>query len=138
MAQLEPDKLNHYRQIIKTLIHHYAQPSSSDTQIESIALCDPIQDSYMLIDIGWNPTGRVHSVPIHLRIKNQKVWLEWDGTDQEIAQQLIDAGIPPEDIVLAFYRPDHRQMTGFAIAPPTIPSALFPALFRQTLIERGC
>jgi hypothetical protein len=52
MDQLESDKLNHYRQIIKTLIHRYAQPSSSDTQIESIAICDPIQDSYMLIDIG--------------------------------------------------------------------------------------
>jgi XisI protein len=35
------DKLEHYRQIIKTLIHHYAELPSSDTQVESIAICDP-------------------------------------------------------------------------------------------------
>jgi XisI protein len=110
------DKLEHYRQIIKILIHHYTELPNSDIQIESIAICDPIQDSYMLMDIGWNPSGRVHSVPIHLRIKNHKVWLEWDGTDQEIAQQLIDAGIPQEDIVLAFYRPERQKLTGFALA----------------------
>lgn len=75
------DKLEQYRQILKALIHRYTNLSRGDTQIESIALCDPTQDSYMVMDIGWNPLGRVHSVPIHLRIKNQKVWLEWDGTD---------------------------------------------------------
>ncbi|MCY6490733.1 element excision factor XisI family protein [Leptolyngbya sp. GGD] len=26
--------------------------------------------------------GRVHSVPVHLRLKNGKIWLEWDGTDR--------------------------------------------------------
>jgi XisI protein len=110
------DKLEQYRQIIQALIHRYADLPKSNTQIESIALCDPIQDSYMVMDIGWNPSGRVHSVPIHLRIKNQKVWLEWDGTDQEIAQRLMDAGIPQEDIVLAFYRPERQKLTGFALA----------------------
>jgi XisI protein len=110
------DKLEQYRQILKALIHRYADLSRSDTQVESIALCDPTQDSYMVMDIGWNSSGRVHSVPIHLRIKNQKVWLEWDGTDQEIAQQMIDSGIPQEDIVLAFYRPERQKLTGFALA----------------------
>jgi hypothetical protein len=69
----------------------------------------------MVMDIGWNNAGRVHSVPIHLRIKNDKIWLEWDGTDQEIAQQLINAGVPQEEIVLAFYRPERRKLTGFAL-----------------------
>lgn len=110
------DKLEQYCQILKALIHRYTDLSRSDTQVESIAICDPLQDSYMLIDIRWNPSGRVHSVPIHLRIKNHKVWLEWDGTDQEIAQQLIEAGIPQEDIVLAFYRPERQKLTGFALA----------------------
>lgn len=35
------------------------------------------------------------------RIKDQKVWIEWDGTDEEIAQQLIDAGIKEEDMVFS-------------------------------------
>lgn len=110
------DKLEHYRQIIQKIIHHYASAFNSAAQVESIAVCDPVTDNYMVMDVGWNSVGRVHSVPIHCRIKNDKIWLEWDGTDQEIAQQLIDAGVPQEDIVLAFYRPERRKLTGFAIA----------------------
>ncbi|GET36558.1 XisI protein [Microseira wollei] len=110
------DKLDRYRQIIQKIIHHYASIPSSNDQVESISVCDPVNDTYMVMDVGWSSAGRVHSVPIHLRIKNDKIWLEWDGTDQEIAQQLINAGVPQEDIVLAFYRPERRKLTGFAIA----------------------
>ncbi len=110
------DKLDHYRQVIQEILNQYTERSSSHPDIESVAICDPIQDSYLVMDIGWNQSGRVHSVPIHLRIKSNKIWLEWDGTDQEIAQQLVNRGIPPTDIVLAFYRPERRKLTGFAIA----------------------
>lgn len=110
------DKLENYRQIIQKIIHQYTSIPSSSDPVESIAVCDPVNDIYLVMDVGWNCAGRVHSVPIHLRVKNAKIWLEWDGTDQEIAQQLMDAGVPPEDIVLAFYRPERRKMTGFAIA----------------------
>jgi hypothetical protein len=110
------DKLDQYRQIIQKIIHHYANSPNNNNPIESIAVCDPVNDIYMVMDIGWSDAGRVHSVPINLRIKNDRIWLEWDGTDQEIAQQLINAGVPQEDIVLAFYRPERRKLTGFALA----------------------
>ncbi len=58
----------------------------------------------------------MYSVPIHLRSESNKIWLELDAPDQEIAQQLINKGIPPSDIVLAFYRPERRKLIGFAIA----------------------
>jgi XisI protein len=109
------DRLEHYRQIIQKIVHRYATINSAQEGVEAIAVCDSISDNYMVIDIGWGKTGRIHSMPIHLRIKNEKIWLEWDGTDEEIAQQLVDAGISKSDIVLAFYRPERRKITEFAV-----------------------
>lgn len=99
------DKVAKYRQIVSDLIKKYASIKSSITSIEDYAVCDEKTDNYILLNVGWYPSGRrQHGFPIHIRIKDNKVWVEWDGTDQEIVQQLIDNGIPPEDIVLGFQR----------------------------------
>lgn len=39
-----------------------------------------------------------------------------DGTEDGIAPELIQSGIPKEDIVLGFHEPSIRQYTGFAVA----------------------
>jgi XisI protein len=45
-----------------------------------------------------------------------KVWIQMDGTEDGIAQELIQSGIPKEDIVLGFHEPSIRPYTGFAVA----------------------
>jgi hypothetical protein len=60
--------------------------------------------------------SRYHAVVFHLRIWNGKIWIEWDGTEPGITQYLLEAGISKEDIVLAFYRPERRSLSGFAVA----------------------
>jgi len=52
----------------------------------------------------------------HLRIRNEKIWVEADNTDALIVQQLLDAGIPKQSIVLAFHSPQKRPLTEFAVA----------------------
>ncbi len=47
---------------------------------------------------------------------NGKIWVEADNTNQAIVQRLLDAGIPKESIVLAFYSPQKRPFTEFAVA----------------------
>ncbi len=68
------------------------------------------------MSVGWNGIKRVHNVALHVRIREGKIWIEWDGIEEGITQELLDAGIPKEDIVLAFYHPSSRVHTGFAIA----------------------
>ena len=43
-------------------------------------------------------------------------WIQRDGTEYGIAQELVDAGIPKERIVLAFKSPELRKLTEFAVA----------------------
>lgn len=109
------DKLTKYRQIIEHVLAHHAESIASHGQIETIPICDLGRDNYLLMDVGWDRSGRVHEVVIHLRIQNGKIWIEWDGTEDGIAQSLLESGIPKEDIVLAFYRPERRRLTEFAI-----------------------
>lgn len=63
--------------------------------------------------VGWDRHRRVHGAIYHLRIHNNKIYVE---EDTSIAETLLEAGIPKEDIVLAFHAPNKRQYTEFAVA----------------------
>lgn len=107
------DKLTKYREIIKTIVNQHAQYKPSHGQIDTFAICDLTTDNYLLMDVGWDNTGRVHAVAFHLRIHEDKIWIEWDGTENGITQELLALGVAQEDIVLGFYSPDHRKLVTF-------------------------
>ena len=51
-----------------------------------------------------------------LFVHNHKIYIEEDTSNQPIAESLLAAGVPKEDIVLAFHAPDKRRYTKFALA----------------------
>lgn len=61
------------------------------------------KDGYGLIMSGWDGNQRVQGVVIHLDIIGDKIWLQHDGTDLNVALDLVEAGIPHEGIVLGFH-----------------------------------
>jgi hypothetical protein len=65
--------------------------------------------------LGWQGNRRVHGCVIHIDLKGDKVWLQHDSTDAEIAMELVERGIPQEDIVLGFHPERWRPYTGFAV-----------------------
>lgn len=109
------DKLTTYRHILQQSILHHAEYAPSHGQIQTLPVCDTDHDNYLLVDTGWDATGRVHAVAFHARLHDGKVWIEWDGTEPSITEELVEAGIPTEDIVLAFYTPERRALTPFAV-----------------------
>ncbi|MEQ8757304.1 MAG: element excision factor XisI family protein [Coleofasciculus sp. G1-WW12-02] len=48
-------------------------------------------------------------------IIGNKVWIQRDGTEDGIALDLENAGIPKDHIVLGFKPPEVRPMTGYAV-----------------------
>jgi hypothetical protein len=64
--------------------------------------------------VGWDGVRRVHGSVIHLDIRGGKVWVQHDGTSRPVAEALIEAGIPREDIVLGFHPAEERRHTAFA------------------------
>ncbi len=45
-----------------------------------------------------------------------KVWIQTDGTEDGVTDELMQAGIAKEDIVLGFHEPEIRKYTGFSVA----------------------
>jgi hypothetical protein len=43
------------------------------------------------------------------------IWLQHDSTDAEIAEELVERGIPKERIVLGFLPESVRPHTGYAV-----------------------
>jgi hypothetical protein len=110
------DQLTSYRSIVKRILAEHAEQVPSHGRIETLPLFDDSHDNYAVLDLGWDRLGRVHAVILHVRLKNGKVWVEQDGTEEGVASELVEAGVPKEDIVLAFYRPERRAITEFAVA----------------------
>jgi hypothetical protein len=110
------DDVIRYRQIIRDLIQEFShvRPSRGDVQIEIIF--DEAQDHYELMYAGWNGPYRIHGSVLHLDIRDGKVLIQYDGTEEGIAEKLVAAGIPRDRIVLAFKAPEIRPHTGFATA----------------------
>ena len=110
------DRLDHYREIVRRLIQEYASYKPSHGHIETEAIIDRDRDHYEVMHVGWDGVRRVHGSVVHIDLRGGKVWVQYDGTSRPVAEELVAAGIPREDIVLAFHPADLRPLTGFGVA----------------------
>ncbi len=113
------DKLNHYRSIVKKILSEYDKIASQTPNIsgvDTLLAFDENSDQYLWFDVGWNERKRVKAISVYVRIKNDKIWIEEDWTEEGIATELLREGVPKEDIVLAFHHPGTRKYTDFACA----------------------
>jgi XisI protein len=108
------DKLERYRSLIQKILEEYQQLGSNNSDVESVLLLDPKSQQYLLMKIGWHQDNRINCNVIHVRLKDEKFWIEEDRTEDGIATDLLQAGVSREDIVLAFHPPRLRQFTEFA------------------------
>ncbi len=56
----------------------------------------------------------VYGTIIHVDIRDGKIWIQRDFTEEGVASELVDLGVPKTDIVLGFKPPYMRQFTDFA------------------------
>ncbi|MDB5306124.1 MAG: XisI protein [Gemmataceae bacterium] len=110
------DKQTHYREIIRRELKGFADwITKPNGPIRCEVVYDPALDHFELVRFGWDGHRRVHSVLFHLDIIDGKIWVQYDGTDRPIAEELIRAGVPKEDIVLAEQPADVRPFTGYGV-----------------------
>jgi hypothetical protein len=97
------------------IIDEYARHKPSNGRIETEAVVDPARDHYEVLHVGWDGQRRVHGSVIHVDIIDGKIWIQYDGTNRPVADELLAAGVPREDIVLGFHPADVRPYTDFAV-----------------------
>jgi hypothetical protein len=103
-----------YALVVQDILRqHSHHDSSSETEVQFV--CDAQNNHYQVIHLGWKGLQRVYGCVIHVDIKDGKIWIQRDGTEVGIANELVEAGVPKQDIVLGFHAPYKRQYTEFAV-----------------------
>ena len=118
-----------YRQYIRHLLLERAQRSSMQRnaqEYEVQTIFDSEHDHYQLLYVGWRGDKRDFGCILHLDIKGGKIWIQHDGTEEGIANRLVEMGVPKQDIILAFHEPYVRQFTGFGTGEEVLYEAAKP------------
>jgi hypothetical protein len=109
------DKLELYRSIVTEILTKYSQYKPSYGQVEIEQIFDRDRDRYQLIAIGWNQQQRIYGTTIHLDIQDERIWIQQNTTEFDLASDLVEMGVPKQDIVIGFHTPKMRELTGFAV-----------------------
>ncbi len=108
------EKLNTYRTHIKQIIEQFGAQFPTTDGVETQYIFDGANDHYQLFQVGWEKYEWIHGCILHMDIKQGKIWIQHNGTEIGIADELVKLGVSKEDIVLGFQAPYKRKYTGFA------------------------
>ncbi|BBC24050.1 XisI protein [Pseudanabaena sp. ABRG5-3] len=110
------DKLEIYQQIIRNVLLPYTKITYANVPVRNIAVFDDEHGQYLIMSDGWDGVRHLHGCLIHIEIIGNHLWVQRDGTEDGITDELVAAGIPKQDIVLGFQEPAVRKYTGYGVA----------------------
>jgi len=100
----------------KKVLKDYADFLGNDEDVQVELVFDKEWDRYLLVEAGWQDGYRIYGTLLHIDIIDNKLWIQHDGTEEGIAVELVAAGIPKEQVVLAFRTVEQRKHTEFAVS----------------------
>lgn len=101
----------YYQTCIRNLLKRHADKSTPE--VETQILIDTENNHYLILDVGWNGMKHVYHSFIHLDIKDDQIWIQRNMTEADLAQELVEMGIPKQKIVLGLHPPNKRPYTGY-------------------------
>jgi hypothetical protein len=110
------DKLSIYRKYIQDILTTYTSWGNPKDGLETQLIFDCDRDHYQWLDIGWEGAVRVYSCVMHFDIRDGKIWLQRNMTDLDPAEELVELGVPKEDIILGLQPPYKRKYTDYGVA----------------------
>lgn len=109
------DTVKSYQNFILQLLEAYAAiPPSYPTTLKDEVVADKQGNHFQLLTLGWENGRFIHETVFHLDIIDGKIWIQQNNTEADIAQELVDLGVPKTDIVIGFQKPELRALSGYA------------------------
>jgi XisI protein len=111
-------KIKAYQQILTDVLNEYADDFNRSLRggVRTHVICDYQNNHYQLLRLGWDKGKYRFGVIFHFDIQDGKIWLQENRTDILIARELVQRGIPKEEIVLGLQPPEMRPFTEYAAA----------------------
>jgi XisI protein len=111
------DKVAKYREYVQQIVSDRANSDTTRKQdVEVQLVMDTVRDHYQWMNVGWEEFKRVYHCFIHLDIKDGKIWIQQNWTEDDLAADLVEMGVPREDIVLGLHPPYKRPYTDYGVA----------------------
>ena len=102
--------------LLENILRECAQFYAFPERFRTLTVFDRQNGQFLLMDEGWDGFKHIHRVWLHVELRDGKFWIQKDGTEDGIAVDLMNAGIPKERIVLAFQHPNRRKYSDFAVS----------------------
>ena len=104
-------KVETYSQLIQTLLAERAEHEDIGGEIEPQLIFDTERHHYLLMSEGWRKQKhRIYGITIHMDIKDDgKIWVQWNGTEEDFLETLTNKGVPIVDIVNGMHMPHMRE-----------------------------
>ncbi len=115
METLNSPPTVNYPQAIEEIIKDFTNilmEEEEETEVELIG--DRHGGHYLVMVVGWQEDVRVYNTIVHVDLKGDKIWIQKNETDRNIAQELVALGVAKTNIVLGDRPPSMRKFTPYS------------------------
>ncbi|MEN0051948.1 MAG: XisI protein [Bacteroidota bacterium] len=111
------DRVNKLKEVAVEFLEEHIQEvyKEDDSDISTELIYDHERGHYQLMRIGWGKSHFHYSCLFHFQIRNSKIWILNNDTEELVGDELVKKGVKKEEIVFAFHDPAVRQFTEFAV-----------------------
>ena len=110
------DTVASLRSAIADIFRSWEEYPSAISKFRIEGVSDTVHDRYTLTHIDFDGERYKSHLLAHLEIRDGKIWILTDNTEEGIATELVAAGVPKDRIVLGYYSLEMREMGEFAVA----------------------
>ena len=96
------DNLIQYRETIQQQLQEYTEIPYAYGDLQCRLIISEDRNNFLLITQGWEDDLQVHECLVHVEVIGDKIWIHRDGLEDGIALDLVNAGIPKNQIFWGF------------------------------------
>lgn len=110
------ETLNTLREAIRSLFAEWEKLPRIPSDWKIVSVQDAQHDRYTLQHVSFAKERYETRLLAYLEIREGKIWILTDNTEEGIASELAADGVAKDRIVLGFYSPGMREVGEFAVA----------------------
>lgn len=110
------DTVESLRGAIARVFRSWEEYPSAISKFRIVGVMDTANDRYALLHVDFDGDRYKSHLLAYLEIRDGKIWILTDNTEEGVATELVADGISKDEIVLGYYSPGMRELGEFAIA----------------------